>query len=103
MLGTVKQIMAKSPNLTAPEIVAAAKSDYGVDIPPRTAGVYRYQILHPKKTKKRKYKYRTAATPVTPARAAGGADGYDDLLRAAEKLGWKRVKDVVQKITQAPS
>jgi hypothetical protein len=104
MSSIVKVIMTENPGIKAPDIVDLAKSNYGVDIPPKTAAVYRYNNLNPKKTKKRKKgKLKVAATPVAPTvRLGSSMEGFDDLFRAAEKLGWKRLKDVVQKITQAP-
>jgi hypothetical protein len=104
-MGAVRLVLAKNPKLTAHEIVAEVKKDHGLDVDAKLAGVYKYQILKPKKKpRQRATAARSAAVSATPANVGRrtSGEGLDDLLRAADKLGWHRVKEVVDKIVQAP-
>jgi len=104
MRSVVKQILDKKPEARAKEIVEIAKLEHGVDIPERTAGVYRYSILNPTKAGKKKRRNKLQPTePVAPSRGISSAEGYEDLFRAAEKMGWKRLRAVVERITAAPN
>jgi hypothetical protein len=40
---------------------------------------------------------------IAPPRAKDEAGGLDDLLRAAQKLGWRRVKEIMDQVLQAPA
>ncbi len=94
-MAAVKAIVAANPKVTASEISRLAKAEHGVDIHPKMAGTYRYHILKGERTQRRK-----AARAIG---AGGNTDGLDHLLRAAEKLGWKRVKEIVEGVLNAPA
>ncbi|MCS6975554.1 MAG: hypothetical protein NZM31_00915 [Gemmatales bacterium] len=99
----VRKILEANPKAKPDEIVQVAQSQYGTEINKRTAGVYRYMILHPK-GKTARVRAKNGAAKAAPARpvTAGVGEGLDDLFRAAEKMGWSRLKTVVERITQAP-
>ncbi len=98
----VKRILESNPKAKPDEIVQVAQSQYGTEISKRTAGVYRYLILNPKsRTAKPRARNGSVAAPA-PKPAVSVGEGLDDLFRAAEKMGWSRLKTVVERITQAP-
>src|SRR5882672_3175117 len=88
-MDAVRQILAATPNATGSEIARLMKSQFNLEMNPKVAGTYRYHI---QKTARRQQ--RKAARAVAGAHGVPGkSDGIDHLLRAAEKLGWKRVKE----------
>src|SRR5262245_38301155 len=97
----VRMILGSNMAATGTEISKKVKSDYGMSITPKQAGKYRYMILKETRDGGRATGRKAA---VASARSSGGdQSGYDDLLRAAQKLGWKRVKVVVDQVIQAPA
>jgi len=101
----VRMILNSNMDATGTEISKRIKSDYGMSITPKQAGKYRYMILKEVRDSGRGAGKKAAAAPAaaTPRSSGGDQSGYDDLLRAAQKLGWKRVKVVVDQVIQAPS
>jgi hypothetical protein len=96
----VRQIVTADPNTKASDIVEKARAKFGVDITPQMASTYRYHILSKQHRKQRKAVRKVqAANPAT----TDASNGVDDLLRAARKLGWKRVNEIVQGVLNAPS
>jgi len=96
----VRQILASDPNAKAGSISEQAKAKHGVDINPKMAATYRYHVLSKQSRKNRKVvRAVQAAKPATTDKS----DGVDDLLRAARKLGWQRVNEIVQGVLNAPS
>lgn len=63
------------------------------------ASTYRYPILGKQRRKQRK----AVRVMAGPQGAAGKADGLGFLPRAAEKLGWTRVKEIVAGVLGAPA
>jgi hypothetical protein len=98
-MGAVRVVLSANPNATAKEISEALKSQYGMDLDANAAGSYRYQILKAQGLRGQKARRRGR---VGQGQAVADQSGIDDLLRAAEKLGWQRVKELVDKIVQAP-
>lgn len=98
----VRKILEANPKAKPEEIVQVAQSQYGTEINRRTAGVYRYMILNPK-SKAGRVRAKNGAAKMAPRPTPTGVgEGLDDLFRAAEKMGWSRLKTVVERITQAP-
>src|SRR5262245_36994228 len=103
----VRILLGRNRKMKASEIAAAMKSEFGMDMNAATASSYRYSILgKTKRTKRRK-----AATPANaePSPIAvhqpviDDAGALDDLLRAAQTVGWRRIKEVVDQVIQAPA
>ncbi len=53
--------------------------------------------------KRKQRKAAKAAGGVPAGQPLKSTDGLDDLLRAAEKLGWQRVKEIVDRVIGAPT
>lgn len=96
----VRQILAANPNAKASEIAHEAKTKHSVDIEPKMAGTYRYHVLSKQRRVQRK---AVRAVQAANPSATDTSDGVDDLLRAARKLGWQRVNEIVQGILNAPT
>jgi hypothetical protein len=96
----VRQILAADPNTKANEISVQAQAKYGIEINPKMAGTYRYHVLS--KLRRKQRKVVRAVQAANPA-ATDLSDGVDDLLRAARKLGWQRVNEIVQGVLNAPT
>ncbi len=75
------------------------KSQFSMHLSPKVAGTYRYHIQKTARLKQRKAVRAAAEAQGMP----GKTDGIDHLLRAAEKLGWKRVKEIVDGVLGAPA
>ena len=93
----VRQILAANPTAKGSEISKLMKSQFGMSMNPKVAGTYRYHIQ--KAARRNQRKAVRAVAGVLP----GKTDGLDFLLRAAEKLGWKRVKEIVDGVLSAPA
>lgn len=98
-MDAVRQILAKDANATASEIVEKAQS-LGVTIAPKMAGTYRYHVLSKERQKNRQ---AVRAVQASNPSQSDTSDGVDDLLRAARKLGWQRVQEIVSGVLNAPS
>jgi hypothetical protein len=96
----VRQILAADPNTKSSEISTQAKANFGIAINPKMAATYRYHVLSKQRRKQRKV--IRAVQAANPA-ATDNSDGVDDLLRAARKLGWQRVNEIVQGVLIAPT
>jgi len=96
----VRQILAANPNAKAADITEQAKAKYGIDINAQMASTYRYHILSKQRRKQRKVVRKVQAA--NPA-ATDTSSGVDDLIRAAGKLGWTRINEIVQGVLNAPS
>ena len=96
----VRAILKKNPNAKASEIVEAAKTTYGIAINAKMAGTYRYHVLSKEHRKQRKTVRAVQAANPSPN---DKMDGVDDLLRAARKLGWQRVQEIVAGVLNAPT
>jgi hypothetical protein len=99
-MDAVRQILAAKADSTASEITEQAKTKFGVDINPKMAATYRYHILSKDRRKQRK---AVRAVQAANPSSTDASDGVDDLLRAARKLGWQRVGEIVQGVLNAPS
>jgi hypothetical protein len=99
-LEVVRKILEGNPKANPDEIVKRAKEEFETDINRRTAAVYRYLVLNPKKARGRRVRNGAPAMrPVKPPTVVG--DGLEDLIRAAEKMGgWSRLKTVIEGITR---
>jgi hypothetical protein len=106
-LAAVREILRQNAEARGSEIAGIVKSQYGMKITPKQAGKYRYMILQEMRGGggRRVNKKAAVSAVVAGGRGSAGSDqsGYDDLLRAAQKLGWRRVKIVVDQVVQAPS
>lgn len=100
-MAAVRLVLAANPDATGVTISEALKKQYGMDLDAKNAGSYKFHILRTQKIRKRRKARRANATAAT--NHASPESGFDDLLRAAEKLGWQRVKEVVDKVTSAPA
>ena|SRR5581483_8426122 len=98
-MDAVRQILEATPTATGSEISRLMKSQFNLDMNPKVAGTYRYHIQKSKRRKQRKAARAAAGVQGT----SGRTDGLDYLLRAAEKLGWKRVKEIVDGVLGAPA
>lgn len=96
----VRQILSAHPNAKASDIAQAAKTEHGVEIDPKMAGTYRYHVLSKQRRIQRK---AVRAVQAANPSETDKSDGVDDLLRAARKLGWQRVNEIVQGILNAPT
>lgn len=96
----VRQILAETPNAKAAEIAQQALATHGITIDPKMAATYRYHIVSKQRRKQRKTVRAVQAANPSPS---DKSDGVDDLLRAARKLGWQRVSEIVQGVLNAPS
>ena len=94
----VRQILAVNPTATGSEISKLMKSQFRMSMNPKVAGTYRYHIQKAARRNQRKAVRAVAGAQGLP----GKTDGLDFLLRAAEKLGWKRVKEIVDGVLSAP-
>src|SRR5882762_873383 len=95
----VRQILDASPTTTGSEISRLMKSQFGLSMTPKVAGTYRYHIQKTARRNQRKAARAVAGHQGVPVKT----DGLDHLLRAAERLGWKRVKEIVDGILGAPA
>ena len=95
----VREILRTSPGAKPSEISQRAKTEYGVDITPKMAGTYRYHIMG----KQRRANRRAVRAAAQMSGSGGRSDGLDHLLRAAETLGWRRVKEIVDGVLSAPA
>jgi hypothetical protein len=107
-LGAVRTVMERSPTAGAGEIRSAVKEEFNIELSPKMASNYRYMVLKERGKAGRGTKPKAAATTAAPAAAPARARAYDqsgldDLLQAASKLGWRRVKQVVDDIIGAPA
>jgi hypothetical protein len=96
----VRQILAADPNAKANTITEQAKAKYGIEINPKMAATYRYHVMS--KTRRKQRKVVRAVQAANPA-STDKSDGVDDLLRAARKLGWNRINEIVQGVLTAPT
>jgi hypothetical protein len=103
----VRILLERNRKMKAAEIAAAMKSEFGMDMNQATAASYRYSILG--KTRRAKRKKAPAPANAEPAPVAvhhpviDDAGALDDLLRAAQKVGRRRIKEVVDLVIQAPA
>ena len=70
-----------------------------MELSPKVAGTYRYHVQKEARRNQRKAVRAVAGPHGMP----GKTDGLDHLLRAAEKLGWRRVKEIVDGVLGAPA
>lgn len=98
-MDAVRQILTTDANATASVIVEKAKA-MGVTIAPKMAGTYRYHVLSKERQKNRK---AIRAVQASNPSQSDASDGVDDLLRAARKLGWQRVQEIVAGVLNAPA
>lgn len=96
----VRKILTADPNVKPTAISQRVKAEHGLDISPKMAGTYRYHILSKQHRKQRK---AVRAVQAAHPSAMDTTDGVDDLLRAARKLGWQRVHEIVEGVLKAPA
>ena len=99
-MDVVRQILKSNPNAKASEIAEQARSTYRVEISAKVAGTYRYHVLS--KDRRQQRKTVRAVQAANPS-ANDKSDGVDDLLRAARKLGWQRVQEIINGVLNAPT
>ena len=95
----VRQLLEATPQMTGSEIATAMKGQFNLAMTPKVASTYRYHILGRQRRRQRKAVRAMAGPQGVP----GKTDGLDHLLRAAEKLGWRRVKEIVDGVLGAPA
>lgn len=100
-VAAAREIMKASPHLSAAELRQSMKDQYGIDISAKVAGTYRYHLRKEMGQKQRRAV--KAASGVPAGQSIRSTDGLDDLLQAANKLGWQRVKEIVDKVLDAPT
>ncbi len=98
-MDAVRQILAAKSNATPKEITAQAQAQYAIAINPKMAATYRYHIVS--KSRRQQRKAVRAVQAKNPS-ALDAGHGVDDLLRAASKLGWQRINEIVQGVLNAP-
>jgi hypothetical protein len=99
-----RRVLGQTPGATAGELSRAVREQFGLNLNPKMASTYKYHI-------QKKTKYVGMGSPTgsnasiagTGGSQAAQAAGVDDLLSAAQKLGWRRVKEVVDLVIQAPA
>jgi hypothetical protein len=96
-----RRVLQATPAATAGEISRAVKKEYGLNLSPKTASTYKYYIQKKSKSAGRRSPARSTAGSTSTG--GGQAAGVNDLLSAAQKLGWRRVKEVVDLVIQAPA
>lgn len=95
----VRMILTVDPHVKPTAISERVKAEHGLEISPKMAGTYRYHILSKQRRKQRKV---VRAVQAAHPSALDTSDGVDDLLRAARKLGWQRVQEIVEGVLKAP-
>ncbi|MDB5389574.1 MAG: hypothetical protein JWM11_5220 [Planctomycetaceae bacterium] len=98
-MAAVREILEADPNATPKQITERAKSKYNIEIQPKIAGTYRYHIVSKSRRQHRKVVRAVQAKNPSPT---DSTHGVDDLLRAAGKLGWQRINEIVQGVLNAP-
>jgi hypothetical protein len=98
-----RRVLQATPTATAGEISRAVKKEYGLNLSPKTASTYKYYIQKKSKSAGTRSPVRSTAGSSDIGGRTSQAAGVDDLLRAAQKLGWRRVKEVVDLVIQAPA
>jgi hypothetical protein len=99
-----RRVLEQTPRATAGELSRAVREQFGLNLNPKMASTYKYHIQ--KKTKSAGKRSAIRSNPSvadTGSSQTAQAAGVDDLLRAAQKLGWQRVKEVVDLVIQAPA
>ena len=99
-MDAVRQVLAADSNAKAREISDQVKAKFGIDLDPKMAATYRYHI---KSKSRRKQRRAVRAVQAKSPAASDTGHGVDDLLRAASKLGWQRINEIVQGVLTAPS
>ena len=97
-----RRVLEQTPGATAGELSRAVKVQFGLNLNPKMASTYKYNIQKKTKSAGKSSPIRSEAG-VAGAGHSDQAAGVDDLLRAAQKLGWHRVKEVVDLVIQAPA
>jgi len=98
-MDAVRLILGANPNATPKQVTDEAKAKYGIVINPKMAATYRYHIVS--KSRRQQRKVVRAVQAKNPS-ASDSGHGVDDLLRAASKLGWQRINEIVQGVLNAP-
>lgn len=98
-MDAVRQILSANSNATPKQITADAKAKFDIAIDPKMAATYRYHIVS--KSRRQQRKVVRAVQAKNPS-ALDSGHGVDDLLRAAGKLGWQRINEIVQGVLNAP-
>ncbi|MDB5335138.1 MAG: hypothetical protein JWN70_757 [Planctomycetaceae bacterium] len=98
-MDVVRQILSVNGNATPKQIAAEAKAKHDIVIDPKMAATYRYHIVS--KSRRQQRKVVRAVQKKNPS-ALDSGHGVDDLLRAASKLGWQRINEIVQGVLNAP-
>ena len=98
-MDAVRLILATNSNATPKQITEDAKAKYDIVINPKMAATYRYHIVS--KSRRQQRKVVRAVQAKNPS-ALDSGHGVDDLLRAASKLGWQRINEIVQGVLNAP-
>jgi hypothetical protein len=103
----VRMILGRTPEATGSQIAKAAMEEFGIEISGKKASAYKSMLKSRRKAARKRAPSPAApapapvAAPVAKARDEQG--GVNDLLSAAQKLGWKRVKQIVDQVLQAPA
>jgi hypothetical protein len=105
----VRRILETNPNATGGQIAELMRSQFNLDMDSKVASSYKYTILKSQgKTTGRRGRPAAgagslvAAQPAARAVAGDDREAINDLMRAAEKLGLSRVKELVDGFLRAP-
>jgi hypothetical protein len=96
-----RRVLQDTPKITAGELSRAVLEQYGLDLPPKMASTYKYNIEKSARKRGRRSGVRSDVSVAQKPPSEGA--GVDDLLQAAQKLGWQRIKEVVDLVIQAPA
>jgi hypothetical protein len=99
-----RRVLEATPDATAGELSRAVREQFGLNLTPKMASTYKYHIQKQTKSAGKRSPIRSdPSVASTGGSQSAQAAGVDDLLRAAQKLGWHRVKEVVDLVIQAPA
>jgi heme oxygenase len=98
-----RRVLEVTPGATAGELSRAVRKQFGLNLNPKMASTYKYHIQKKAKSAKHSAIRGDLGVAGTGGSQTAQAAGVDDLLQAAQKLGWHRVKEVVDLVIQAPA
>jgi hypothetical protein len=98
-----RRVLEQTPGASAGELSRAVKEQFALNLSPKMASTYKYHIQKKAKSAKRRAISSNAGAASVGGSQIDQAAGVDDLLSAAQKLGWQRVKEVVDLVIQAPA
>lgn len=110
LFAAARAFLEQHPQATPSEMVTALQAK-GTEINLSLAQTYTYRIRSQNRDKGQQPRAAVVSSVAANAQvrqeraesSAGDRGGIDDLLRAAGKLGWQRVKEIVDRVVQAPA